>query len=143
MSFISIHCQTFNLPNCKEYSSIDNRTSRFREIACLADFIVSPARDDCQPGPAVECGSLGLLPIVSEYAGHVLSFPRRLNPDDLNQCVDTLYEAQAAESQIVDGWQMLNARFIEQFHRPKECEALLEFYIKEACSEFYNDSNPD
>lgn len=134
--FIAVGCGAFGLPNCKEYSHLDNRSTKFRRIVAQADFIISPARDDCQPGPVAESGSLGLLPIVSEYSGYVLSFPRRMDIDDLDQCVATLRAAQAASEDEVQGWQMLNAQYLERFHRPGHCEALLLFYLNEAWSEF-------
>lgn len=138
LRFIAIRCEPFGLPNCKEYPKIDNRLNDFRRVVSQADYIVVPSREDSQPGTVAECSSLGLLPIVSEFAGYVLSFPNRIDVDDLDQCAATLRAAQTADEETVRGWQILNASYIEQFHRPERCESLLRFYIEEACSEFYN-----
>lgn len=135
MQFIAIGCKPIGAPNCREYSAVDNRKAAFRRIVAQADFIVSPARDDAQPGTIAECGSLGLLPIVSETTGYVLSSPRRLDIEDLNQCVMVLKEAQAANADTVKGWQALNARYIEQFHRPEVVNKLLDFYLREVTSD--------
>lgn len=132
--FIAIGCQPIGEPNCREYKAVDNRHARFRRIVTQADFLVSPARDDPQPGTVTECGSLGLLPIFTETTGYVLSFPRRMDVDDLDQCEAVLREAQNASAERVRAWQALNAQYVEQFHRPERCEALMDFYLKEAVS---------
>ncbi len=136
LRFIAIGCEPFGLANCREYPRIDNRLGEFRRIVSQADYIVAPSREDAQPGTVAECGSLGLLPIVSEFAGYVLSFPQRINVDDVEQCEATLRTADAADEKLVGDWQALNARYIDQFHRPEECGALLRFYIKEGLAEF-------
>lgn len=142
MQFIAIGCKPIGAPNCREYKAVDNRRSKFRRIAAQADFIVSPARDDAQPGTIAECGSLGLLPIISETTGYVLSFPCRLNVDDLDQCAAVLAEAQNASAAEVAGWQALNARYIEQFHRPEVCDALMQFYLREVREEALEQTAP-
>lgn len=130
--FIAVGCKPLGEPNCREYPAVDNRYARFRRIVAQADFLVSPARDDAQPGTVAECGSLGLLPIISETTGYVLSFPRRLDVDDLDGCEATLRDAQAASAEETAGWQTLNANYLEEFHRPAGAEALLRFYLAEA-----------
>ncbi len=139
--FIAIGCEPFQLPNCTEYPKMDNRGREFRRIVTQADFVVVPSREDSEPGTVAECSSFGLLPIVSEFAGYVLSFPNRVDVDNLHQFAATLRTAQEADEETVRGWQMLNAQYIEQFHRPEVCEALLRFYIEEACSEFCREKN--
>lgn len=135
MQFIAIGCKPIGAPNCREYPAVDNRRPAFRRLAAQADFIVSPARDDAQPGTIAECGSLGLLPIISETTGYVLSFPRRLDANDLDQCMMVLKEAQAANADAIKGWQALNAHYIEQFHRPEVYDALMDSYLREVVSE--------
>ena len=131
-SFIAIGCQPISEPNCREYKAVDNRRSEFRRIVTQADFLVSPAREDPQPGTVAECGSFGMLPIISEGTGYVPSFPRRLNVEDLDQCAAVLREAQAASAEEVEAWQALNAQYLEEFHRPRRCDALMRFYLEEA-----------
>ncbi len=138
LNFISINCEPLGVPNCREYPFLDNRSREFRNTVTQADFVVVPSREDSQPGVVVECGSLGLLPIVSEFAGYVLSFPNRLDVNDIDQCCETLQSAQAADERLVRDWQVLFARYIEQFHRPALCDGLLPFYIQEAASEFFS-----
>jgi hypothetical protein len=139
LSFMAVGCKKpFNLPNVREYPRVDSRSIMYRHLVVQADFVITPAWDDPQPGTVAECGSLGLLPIVSEYAGYVLSFPRRIDLDDLDQCAETLYAAQAASEEEVQGWQMLYAQYIERYHRPESCQALLLFYLQEALAEFLN-----
>ncbi len=130
--FIALGCKPIDEPNCREYPAVDNRRTAFRRIAAQADFIVSPARDDAQPGTIAECGSLGLLPIISETTGYVLSFPGRLDTEDLDQCATVLRDAQTAASEEVEAWRVLNAQYIEQFHRPDGCDTLMQFYLSEA-----------
>ncbi len=142
LKFIALGCEPFGLPNCREYPPMDNRSRDFRRIVTQADFIVAPSREDSQPGTVAECGSLGLLPIVSEYAGYVLSFPNRIDVDDLDQCAATLRAAQAAHGGVVKEWQTLHARYIERFHRPERCEELLRFYLGEVYSDFYGRRAP-
>lgn len=133
--FIAIGCKPLGMPNCREYAAVDNRRPEFRRLAAQADFIVSPARDDAQPGTVAECGSLGLLPIISETTGYVLSFPRRMNTQDLEQCAAVLRGAQAADAAAAAAWQVLNAQYLEEFHRPAGCGALMRFYLHEAMAE--------
>lgn len=133
--FIALGCKPLGVPNCREYAAVDNRRPEFRRIVSGADFIVSPARDDAQPGTIAECGSLGLLPIFTETTGYVLSFPRRLDAGDLDQCEAVLREAQAASGEEVASWQALNARYLEQFHRPTDCDALMQSYLDEIIPE--------
>jgi hypothetical protein len=134
-AFIAIGCKPFGVRNCQEFPAVDNRSARFRSLVTRADFIVQPGIDDCQPGPPAECGSLGLLPIVSEHSGYVLSFPRRIDVNDLQQCAATIHDAQWAGEVEVSGWQALNAQYIEEFHRPAHFEQLVRNYVQEAVAD--------
>ena len=134
--FLALGCKPIGESNCEEFPSVDNRSARFRRLAARADFLVSPARDDAQPGTVAECGSLGLLPIISETTGYVLSFPERLYLDDLGQCEAVLRRAQAAQVEEVEAWQALNARYVEEYHRPQAVNGLLDLYLQQAREEY-------
>ncbi len=137
LQFVAIGCkEPFRLPNVKEYGRVNSRSGRYRRLVTQADFLVTPARDDPQPGTVAECCSMGLLPILSEYAGYVLSFPQRLDVDDLEQCAATLRAAQNADPEDVAGWQALNAHYVEDFHRQGSFDRLQRHYLAEAIVEF-------
>lgn len=133
--FIAVGCRSISVPNCEEYPRIDNRLRGFRNVVSKADFLVQPARDDCQPGPPVECGFLGLLPIVSEYAGYVVSFPNRLDVNDIEQCARTIREANWADRRTVEAWRALYSEYLHAFHRPQVFHDLMTFYLRETFEE--------
>lgn len=132
IDFIAVGCRSIGAPNCEGFPPIDNRLPKFRDVVGRADFLVQPSRDDCQPGPPVECGYLGLLPIVSEYAGYVLSFPHRLDVNDIEQCARTIREANWADRSTVEAWQALYSQYLHAFHRPQVFHDLMTFYLQEA-----------
>lgn len=133
--FIAIAGQPIRQPNCRNYPWVGSTTPRYRHILCQADFVVCPGREDPQPGTVAEACSLGLLPILSYGSGYVLSFPQRIDVDDIPQCVSVLRAAQQASDQEIRLWQRVAARYLESFHRPAYFESMMLYYLRELVTE--------
>ncbi len=117
--------------NLRVFPQMLNTSERFRQEVGNCDFILTPSREDAQPGTVVEAAALGLIPATTYTSGYSISFPFLVEPNKVElwgQVVDYL---QAVDNSVLLEVQDFIQHYLRSFHDWYLIEAEILFYLRE------------
>lgn len=113
---------------------IPNTSKRFRQVIGKCDFILSPSREDAQPGTVIEVASIGLLPVNTYTSGYSISFPSLINPNNPENWSRVVDDLQKMDIDTLDEAQNFIQHYLRSIHNWYRIENQVLFYLREALS---------
>ena len=129
--FYWIGGQPISARNVRYFPGRTNTSQSFRRIVGQCDFVLTPSREDAQPGTVIELAALGLLPVVSYTSGYSLSCPRLAEPNTLDEWLEIVDLLQQASEDDLVCYQAVKDCYLERFHDWFVVESQIQFYLRE------------
>ena len=118
--------------NVKYVRHLSNTSLRFRRTVSKCDFILTPSREDAQPGSLLEASALGLLPMATYESGYSLSHPYLIVPNTCENWIEAIALVQELPTKVLMSAQEVIQQYVRVLHSWQRIENDLIFNMRES-----------